>query len=150
MQKYFFLTLVLFATAFFAQTANAQTEAQRIDLCTRTAGADARFLQSYVIQLDAARDGQRPPDTRNPVAFIKGNRYRITICTDEESAGEAIIRLHDEGRSIATNFEAASGRVITSLEFDCTKTAPYVIQTLSKDGRSAVSAVVIVSHVRTL
>ena len=148
MKKYFFLTLVLFATAFFCQTVRAQTEAQRIDLCTRAAGADARFLQSYVIQLDAAREGQRPPDQRNPVAFIKGNRYRITVCTDEESAGEAIVQIYDEGRVIASNL-TSDGRILTSVELDINKTAPYVIRTFIKDGRQG-SAVVIVSHVRTL
>jgi len=149
MKKYFFFTLVLFASAFFSQTVKAQAEQQRIDLCTKAAGADVKFLQSYVIQLDGARDGQRPPDARNPVAFVKGNRYRITVCTDEESAGEAIIRLFDEGRVIHSNLDAASGRVVMSIEFDCNKTGPYVIQTMIKDGRQG-SAIVIVSHVRTL
>ena len=148
MKKIFFLTLILFATALISQSAKAQTEAQRIELCTKAAGGGT-IAGSYVVPLEAARPGERPPEFKQAFGLRAKNKYRITICTDEESDGEAIVRLFDEARVVGTSFDAATGRTVQSFDFDCTKTAAYVIIVSIKDGREG-SAVVIVSHVRTL
>ena len=148
MKKVFFLTLVLFAaTTFFSQSVKAQTEAQRIELCSQVANSTVQG--SYVINLDPASDGQRPPDFRQPIALRAKNKYRITVCTDEESTGEAIVNLLEEGRIVGRTLDPQTGRVHTSIDFDCTKTSVYIIIASIKDGRAG-SAVIIVSHVKTL
>ena len=149
MKKILFLTSLLFTAAFFSQSVKAQTEAQRIELCTKVAGADATFQNSYPVRLDAAESGQRPPDFKQGFGLIKGNRYRFTICTDEESQGEAILRLYDQGKLVGTNYDEASGKIMPSFNFDCSKSAAYVIIISFKDGKEG-SAVAIVSHVKTL
>ena len=147
MKKIFFLILVLFAAAFFSQSVKAQTEAQRIELCSKVANATVQG--SYVVRLDPGQDGQRPPDFKQPFGLRAKNKYRITVCTDEESAGEAIVTLSEEGRVVARTFDAQSGVVHQSIDFDCTKTGVFVITVTIKDGRAG-SAIVIVSHVKSL
>jgi len=148
MKKIFFLALFLFVAAFFSQSVKAQTEAQKIELCTKLAGG-ATLLSSYPVQLLAAGDGERAPTFRQALAIRKGNQYRFTICTDEESVGEAIIHVYDEGKLVGTNYIPSSGKIVQSFDIDCSKTAPYMVIVSFKDGREG-SAVCIVSHVKTL
>ena len=149
MRKIFFLTVVVFATAFFSQSVKAQTEAQRIELCTKVAGGDATFLSSYPVQLGAASAGERAPNFKQATALKKGNRYRFTICTDEESAGEAILELFDEAKKAGSSYNAETGKTYQNFDFDCAKTAVYIIFISFKDGKEG-SAVGILSHVKTL
>jgi len=148
MKKIFFLTSLLFITAFFSQSIKAQTEAQRIELCTKVAG-DATLEQSYAIQLSSAKDGERAPTFKKAVAMRKDNRYRFTICTDEESAGEGILQVWDEARIVGSSYNSSTGKTYQSFDFDCTKTAIYVIIISFKDDKGG-SAVGVVSHVKTL
>jgi hypothetical protein len=149
MKKIFFLTSLLFTVAFFSQSVKAQTEAQKIELCTKVAGGDATLEQSYSVQLLAAKDGERAPTFKKAMAMRKGNRYRFTICTDEESAGEAIMELFDEAKKVGSTFIPETGKTYRSFDFDCSKTAPYVIIVSFKDGKEG-SAVGILSHIKTL
>ena len=148
MKKVSLLASCLIFAAFFAPTVTAQTEAQKVALCTKIAG-DATFLSSYTIQLDAAQDGQRPPIFRQAVAIKKGNRYRFSICTDEESVGEAILQLYDEGKMMVSSYDPNTGKTFQNFDFDCSKTAYYVIFVSFKDGRQG-SAISVLSHVKTL
>ena len=148
MKRIFSPALILFAAALFSQTVKAQTEAQKIELCTKVAGG-ATLLSSYPVQLPAAGDGQRAPVFRNATMIRKGNKYRFTICTDEESAGEAILQVYDEGKLVLSSFIPETGKTFQNVDFDCTKSATYMIMVSFKDGREG-SAVAIVSHVKTL
>jgi len=147
MKKVILLIPIFFATAFFSQSLKAQSEAQRIELCAKmTQGAT--FISSYTAQLAAALDGQRAPVFRQGILMTKGNRYRFTICTDDDSAGEAIIQILNAGRVMGSNV-TESGELRTSIDIECQKTDAYVIVISIKDGRDG-SAVSILSHVRTL
>ena len=149
MKKVVVLLISIFFTAvFFSQTANAQTEAQRVELCTRVAG-NVTFQSSYPIKLQAAVDGGRPPTFRQGIVLRKGNAYRFTLCTDEDSAGEAILTVFDEGRPIGSTFIPSTGVSYPSIDIECNKTAPYVIMVTFRDGKEG-SAVAILSHVKTL
>lgn len=148
MKKIFFLITILITAAFFSHSAKAQTEAQRIELCTKVAG-EATLEKSYAVRLDAADDGQRAPNFKQPIAMRKGNRFRFTICTDEESSGEAILELWDEAKKVASTYISETGKTFQNFDFECNKTAVYVIMISFKDGKAG-SAVGVVSHVKTL
>ena len=77
----------------------------------------------------------------------KGNRYRFTICTDEDSDGEAILEVFLEARKVGSSF--VNGKHFQSFDFDCTNSAAYMIMISFKDGKAG-SAVFILSHVKTL
>jgi len=148
MKKILFLTVSLFAATFFSQTIKAQTEAQKVELCSKVAGG-AKLLESYIAQLPAAKDGERPPLFRQAVGLKKGNSYRFTICTDEESSGDAILMVYDEGKMIGTSYIQSSGQMVQNFDIECNKTAVYIIMISFKDGKDG-SAVSVVSHVKTL
>ena len=148
MKKVVVLLMSLVFTVFFSQSLKAQTESQRVDLCTRVAG-NVTFQSSYLVKLNAARDGERPPVFRQGIILKKGNSYRFTLCTDEESAGEAILTVFDEGRPMGSTFIPSTGVSYPSIDIEVNKTAPYMVMITFKDGREG-SAVAILSHVRTL
>jgi len=148
MKKIFFLTSLLFTVAFFSQTVKAQTEAQKIELCTKMTGG-ATFLESYTVQLDGAKDGERAPISKKALAMRKGNKYKFTICTDEDSSDEAVLQLFDEAKLIGSSFNPETGKVYQSFDFDCNKSAIYVIFISFKNGKGG-SAVAVLSHVKTL
>ena len=149
MKKIFFLTLFLFIAAVFSQSVKAQTEAQRVDLCTKMAGDVTAFLGSYPVQLIGAKDGEREPVFRQGIALRKGNRYRFTICTDEESSGEAVLKLYDESKMMGSSYNPETGKEYQNFDFDCNKTAIYVMFISFKDGKEG-SAIGVLSHVKTL
>ena len=148
MKKITILTLMFFTAAFFSQSLKAQAEAQKIELCSKVAG-NVTFLSSYTVQLPAARDGERPPNFKQATALRKGNVYRLTICTDEESTGEAVLQVFDEGKPLGSTYDPRTGKSYQSFDIECTKTAGYVIIITYKDGKEG-SAVAILSHVKTM
>ena len=148
MKKVILLTTIFFTAAFFSESAVAQTEAQRIELCAKmTQGAT--FVSSYPVQLPAARDGERPPIFRQAVAMLKGNRYRFTICTGDDSSGEAVLEVLNAGRRLASSYNPETGTSFINVDIECQKTDAYVITVTFRDGREG-TAVAILSHVRTL
>ena len=149
MKKISYLTVFLFCAVFFSQSLKAQTEAQRIELCTKIAGGDATLEKSYLVQLAAAKTGERQTPFKQAVAMRKGNRYRFTICTDEESTGEAILELYDEAKKVGASYNPETNKTHQNFDFDCTKTAVYIIFISIKDGKDG-SAIGIASHVKTL
>jgi hypothetical protein len=148
MKKIFLLTLIIFVGAFFSRSVKAQTEAQRVDLCTKMA-LGATFLESYTVQLAGAKDGERTPVFRQAVAMRKGHRYRFTICTDEESSGEAVLQLHDEAQVVGSSYNTETGKTYQNFDFECNKFAIYIIHVSFKNGKEG-SAIAVVSHVKTL
>jgi len=148
MKKILYLTLFIFVvTAFFSQSAKAQTEAQRVELCTRLAGG-ATLQNSYTPQLLGASPGQRPPNFRQAVAFRARNVYRITVCTDEDSQGEAIVQVLDGATVLGTNLRS-DGTIVQNFDIESSKTGPYMVMVSIKDGREG-SAVIVISHVRSM
>jgi hypothetical protein len=148
MKKIVFSLLFFFSVTFVSQIVKAQTEAQRIDLCVAAAG-DATFLSDYPAQLAGAASGEKAPIYRKAIALHKGNRYRLTICTNEESAGEGVLQLYEENKLIGSSFNAETGAEYQSFDFDCKKSAFYVMFISFKDGKEG-SAIGILSHVKTL
>ena len=148
MKRIITLTLLLLIAAYCSPTVTAQTETQKVELCTKVAGG-ATLLSYYPVQLAAAKDGERASVFRNATAMRKGNRYRFTICTDEESSGEAIIQLYDEGKLIHSSYNPETGKSYQNFDFDCNKSGFYIIMISFRDGKEG-SAVGIVSHVKTL
>jgi hypothetical protein len=149
MKNLFFLILLFLIFAFCPQILKGQTEAQRVDLCVKVAGGDATFMSDYPAELSGANEGERAPVYRKPIALRKGNRYRFTICTDEESDGEAILQIYDENKLMGSSYNQDTGKEYQNIDFDCNKTALYHLFISFKDGKAG-SAIAILSHVKTL
>ena len=147
MKKIIIISSVIFVSAFFSQSIKAQPEAQRIELCTKV--ANATFQSSYAVNLDAAADGQKAPNFKQGVGLRAKNKYRFTICNDEESAGEAILKVYDEGKLILSSYNEETGKSYQSINFDCNKVGIYIIIISFREGKKG-TAVGILSHVKTL
>ena len=148
MKKIFLLPFFIFTFTCFFQSAKAQSEAQKVDMCAKLAG-DATFQSDYPVQLTGTEAGQRAPVYRKAVALRKGNRYRFTICTDEESSGDAVLQLYDENKMMGSSFYPDTGKEYQNFDFDCNKTAVYILIISFKDGKEG-SAIGVLSHVKTL
>ena len=146
MKKVIILTSIVLTTAFFSQV-NAQAEAQRLELCTKVAGNT--FLSSYTINLEQPSGGGRQQPFKQALLMRKGNMYKFTVCTDDESTGEAYLELYDEGKRIGSTYNASTGKIFQSFEFECNKSATYVIFVKIKDEKKG-SAISVLSHVKTL
>jgi hypothetical protein len=141
--------LIFAAVALASVSVKAQTEAQRIELCIRAAGDDVKYLSDYSTHLAGAATGEKAPVFRQAIALRKGNRYRFTICTDEESGGEGVLQLYDGNRLIGSSFDAETGAEYQSFDFDCQKSSFYILFISFKDGKEGL-AVGILSHVKAL
>ncbi|MDR2847999.1 MAG: hypothetical protein LBV39_02735 [Bacteroidales bacterium] len=148
MKRILFLGIIFLLALVVTPSAKAQTETQRIDLCVKAAG-DVKFLYDYPAHLAAAAAGEKAPMFRQAIALRKGNRYRFTICTDEESEGEGVLQVFDENKPIGSSFNPETGAQYQSFDFDCQKTAFYIMFISFRDGKEG-SAVGILSHVKTL
>jgi len=148
MKKFILLTSIFFTTAFFSQSLKAQTEAQRIEYCTRMIDG-ATFQSSYSIQFPAQNPGERPQEFKQAIGMQRANSYRFTTCNDDALPGEAYIRIFHNGREIATNLHPQTGVLLQSFDFDCSTTGTYVVFIRFRDGMAG-SAVSILSHVKTL
>lgn len=150
MKKIFLLASFIFVGAFFSQSVKAQTEAQKVDLCTKMTGG-ATFLESYTVQLLGAKDGERAPVFRQAVALRKGHRYRLTICTDEESSDEAVLQLYEEatGKMVGNSYNSETGKTYQNFDIECSKFAIYHIYVSFKNGKEG-SAIAVLSHVKAL
>lgn len=129
--------------------ANAQTEAQKVDICSGMAGADATYQKDYVIDLPAAQGDEKAPVAKYSMILQKDTKYRFTICTDDDSPGKGILQLLDLSTIIASTFNPTTGKEFKGFDFDCQKTGVYHLFVTFHDGKAG-KAIVILSFVKKL
>ncbi len=142
-----FIGLVFAVLVFGIIQVVAQDHSAIIDQCVAEAGKDATYLKDFVVKLPQATDKKNPPIAKHSLILRKNTMYRFTICTGENSEGEAILKLFDTNRLQATNYMVKSGKIYQSINFNCTKTGPYTVFISFKDGKSG-NAIGIMSYVK--
>ncbi len=118
-----------------------------VDRCVSAAGSDAIYLKDFRISLPEATDKQHPPILKKSVILRKNTTYRFTICNDENSADEGVLKLFDTNRVIASSYNPKTGKTYQSINFKCSKTGPYTIFFFFKEGKSG-NATGILSYVK--
>ena len=141
-----YLTLAFLALGY---TANAQTEAQKEEMCTKKAGADVTLLKSIFAELPAATGSEKKPVFKYSCFLQKDTRYRVTICTDDDSPGKGFVTLYDNLTLLGSTYNPSTGQDFPRFEFDCTKTGVYHFFVEFIDGKAG-KAVVIISLVKKL
>ena len=101
--------------------------------------------QRYTVRLNAAKPGEQAL-SRQAFALRKDNRYRFSICTEEGSAGEAILQLFDRDELIGSSYNPETGSTQQYFDIDIEKTSPYVVLVSFKGGKEG-SAVASIYHV---
>lgn len=114
--------------------------------CAVNAGEDATYLKDFVVKLDEAVTGQRPPMFRQSLALRKNVQYRFSICNMEDSEGEAVLRVYDQANLILSTWYPESGKEYKTINFLCKKSGIYTIVISFKEGKKG-EAVGILSYV---
>ena len=136
--------ILLEQTNVCAEALSALNSKQRVNV----AGDNVAFLASYSVL--SAEDNA--PFFRH-VAFVASNRYRLIICTDEESANTAILQLVNKNKEVkGSSYISETGRMVQYFDFDCMETGAYtIIVSFSEDKAvGSSSAVASLFHVRGL
>ena len=116
-----------------------------------TSADSTKILVKYPVRLYAAKDGEDAPLFKQVVAMRRGNRYRFTICTDENSTEKAVLKLYDNKTELlrGSTYNPETDTMSHSFDFDCDKTTVYRIEITFKDGKEG-TATGIVSWVENL
>jgi len=140
------LTIVFISLGYVA---SAQTEAQKVEICSGIAGTDATYVKDFPIQLQAAQGNEKSPTAKYSMILQKDTKYRLTICTDDDSPGKGFVQLLDTGSLLGSSYNPATGKEYKGFEFDCQKTGVYHIFVQFQEGKAG-KAVVILSFVKKL
>lgn len=137
-----FLTICLISL----NLASAQDMQEHIRECATAAGEDATYLKDFVVSLEAAREGERPPVYRQSLALRKNVLYRFSVCNMEDSDGEAVLRVYDQANLILSTWYPDTGKEYNAINFQCKKSGVYTIVISFKDGKKG-EAIGILSYV---
>jgi hypothetical protein len=133
-------------TLFSQSICLAQDMEGDIQKCAMSAGADVTYLKDFVVKLDAAAPNQKPPVYRTSLALRKGVIYRFSICNDDYSEGQAVLRLYDQANLLLSTFYPETGKEYKSISFACQKSAAYTVVISFKEGKKG-DAIGILSYV---
>ena len=142
---------LLLPIVFFSISAVAfsQTDAQKVEICSGIAGKDAQYVKDFSVQLQAAQGNEKAPIAKYSMILQKDTKYRLTICTDDDSPGRGFVQLLDTGSLLGSTINPTTGKEYKSIDFDIQKTGVYHIFIQFVDGKAG-SAVVILSFVKKL
>jgi hypothetical protein len=140
---YLFLLSGIFGPQYFCAAQDLEGNIQK---CVLTAGKDVTYLKDFVVHLDAAPPNQKPPVFRTSLALRKGVIYRFSICNDDSSEGEAVLRLYDQANLLLSTFYPETGKEYKSISFACQKSAAYTVVISFKEGKKG-DAIGILSYV---
>ncbi len=121
----------------------ADERKERVRDCATKAGDGAIYLKEFVVSLDKAEKGERPPMYRQAVILRGNNIYRFNLCNDK---GKAVIRVYDTSNLLLSTYDQKTGKEYNPINFLCRKTGQYNIIITFQDGKAG-EAVGIMSHV---
>lgn len=137
-------------SALFAMTLTfplaAQDMQDLVHQCAMNAGEDATYLKDFVVKLDGAKSGERPPIYRQSLALRKNVTYRFSICNMDNSEGEAVLRVYDQAKQILSTYYPESGKEYKIINFQCKKSGIYTVMINFKEGKPG-EAIGILSYV---
>lgn len=118
-----------------------------ISNCATNAGANARYLKDFRIQLGKA-NGQTDLRYKANMSLWKNTKYRFTMCNAENSKGQLILILRDEANKlIISSQDKKTGKIFSFVDFECQKSGIYQISYDFTDGQQG-SGVGVVSMIK--
>ena len=145
MKKLLITLFALIIICSFSRTAKAQDPSEPVFQCSQKAGPDAKYVKDYIVKLPEANSQANDQIHKNTAILLKNTHYRFTICNSDNSEGQGIIQLYNNGKKIASSI-TESGKIYPSFDFQCNKTGSYQIWIYFKDGKKG-SATGILSFV---
>jgi len=117
---YFLLCLLTISLMSFGQANDPL-----VSNCVMNAGANARYLKDFRIQLGKATT-QGEPRYKANMSLWKNTKYRFTLCNSEDSKGQLILNLKDDtDKIVASSFDQQTGKTYSFIDFLCNKSGIY-------------------------
>lgn len=115
--------------------------------CIKNAGAGARYLKDFRIQLGKAVTKGEPRYKAN-MSLWKNTKYRFTLCNSENSKGQLILSLKDNtNKIVASSVDQKSGKTYQFIDFLCNRSGIYQLYYDFNEGEQG-SGVGVVSMIR--
>jgi hypothetical protein len=118
-----------------------------ISNCATNAGANARYLKDFRIELGKSSN---PTDLRYKanMSLWKNTKYRFTMCNAQNSKGQLILAIRDEANKlIVSSQDKKTGKIFSFVDFECQKSGIYQISYDFTDGQQG-SGVGVVSMIK--
>jgi hypothetical protein len=144
MKKYIIIFALLLAAGALSY---GQTTDPLISNCAINAGADAKYLKDFRVQLGKA---PAPTDLRYKanISLWKNTKYRFSMCNADDSKGQLILSLKDESNKlILSSYDKNSGKTYPFIDFTCNKSGKYQLNYDFTNGQQG-SGVGVVSTVK--
>src|ERR1035437_2920818 len=98
-----------------------------ISNCAINAGANAKYLKDFRIQLGKA-GAQNDLRFKANVSLWKNTKYLFTMCNAENSKGQLILAIKDDANKlILSSFNKKTGKIFSYVDFECQKSGIYQI-----------------------
>jgi len=144
MKKIFITLTVLLAFGFLSF---GQVSDPLISKCAINAGASAKYLKDFRIQLGKATS-QNELRYKANMSLWKNTKYRFTMCNAENSKGQLILTIKDEANKlILSSFDKKTGKIFSFVDFECQKSGIYQISYDFTNGQQG-SGVGVVSMIK--
>ena len=149
MKRLALITILIVAVFILNNKVYGQSSSKLVEFCVGCAGEDATYQKDFPVELEPAGPDGKAPQQKITVVLQKNIQYRFTVCSSENSEGKAYLQLYDMTRLYLSTYNASTGQIYKSFDFQCQKTGPYHIFIQMVDGKKG-SAVAILSFVKTL
>jgi hypothetical protein len=145
MMKKYFLSLTLFFT--IGLLSFGQSGDPFVSKCAMSAGANAKYLKDFRIQLPKGA-AQTEPRYKANMSLWKNTKYRFTLCNTQDSKGQLILSIKDDANKVVLfSFDQKSGKTYPYVEFTCNKSGIYQLNYDFSNGQQG-SGVGVVSMVK--
>jgi hypothetical protein len=115
--------------------------------CVMSAGANAKFLKDFVIQLGNDAE-QKDFRYKANIALWKNTKYRFNLCSATDSKGQLILNIKDDANKvILSSFDKKTGKTYPYVDFTCQKSGMYQLSYDFTNGQQG-SGVGVVSMVK--
>jgi hypothetical protein len=139
------LTLILLL--FIGILSHGQVTDPLVSNCATNAGANAKYLKDFRIQLGKASTKGEFRYKAN-MSLWKNTKYRFTMCNAENSKGQLILTIKDESNKlILSSFDQKTGKTYPFVDFECQKSGLYQVSYDFTDGLQG-SGVGVVSMIK--
>jgi len=144
MKKIFITLTILLAFGFLSF---GQVSDPLISKCAINAGASAKYLKDFRIQLGKAAS-QNELRYKANMSLWKNTKYRFTMCNAENSKGQLILTIKDDANKlILSSFNKKTGKIFSFVDFECQKSGIYQISYDFTNGQQG-SGVGVVSMIK--
>ena len=139
------ITLAILLT--FGFMAFGQVTDPLISNCAINAGANAKYLKDFRIQLGKAAT-QSDFRYKTNMSLWKNTKYRFTMCNATNSKGQLILAIKDDtNKLILSSFDKKTGKIFSFVDFECQKSGIYQISYDFTNGQQG-SGVGVVSMIK--